>query len=257
VIEPEPTRDHTELMLKGFGATLKVEQTPEGRAVSLTGQPEIIGRRIVVPGDPSSAAFPIAAALIVPGSDIHLPNVGLNPHRIGLIETLLEMGADIAIENRREEAGEPVGDLRVRHGALKGVTVPAERAPSMIDEYPILSVVAAFAEGETKMEGLAELRVKESDRLSAMAQGLAACGVKVAEGRNSLAVTGDATRKGAPAGGVRIPVKLDHRIGMAFLVLGMAARKPVEIDDAEAIGTSFPGFVGLMNGLGAAIAKAG
>jgi len=253
VIEPEPTRDHTELMLKGFGATLKVEQTPEGRAVSLTGQPEIVGRKIVVPGDPSSAAFPMAAALIVPGSDIRLPNVGLNPHRIGLIETLLEMGADIAIENRREEAGEPVGDLRVRHSALKGVTVPPERAPSMIDEYPILSVVAAFADGETEMEGLAELRVKESDRLSAMAQGLAACGIKVSEGKDSLTVTGGK----APAGGVRIPVKLDHRIGMSFLVLGMAAQKPVEIDDAEAIGTSFPGFVDLMNDLGAGIAKSG
>ena len=213
VIEPEPTRDHTELMLKGFGATLKVEQTPEGRAVSLTGQPEIFGRKIMVPGDPSSAAFPLAAALIVPGSDVRLPNIGLNPHRIGLIETLLEMGADIAIENRREEAGEPVGDLRVRHGVLKGITVPA------------------------------------------MAQGLAACGVKVAEGKDSLTVTGDTTRKGAPAGGVRIPVKLDHRIGMSFLVLGMAAQKPVEIDDAEAIGTSFPGFVDLMNGLGAVVTK--
>jgi len=251
VIEPKPTRDHTELMLKGFGATLNVEQTPEGRAVSLTGQPEIFGRKIVVPGDPSSAAFPMAAALIVPGSDIRLPNIGLNSHRIGLIETLLEMGADIAIENRREEAGEPVGDLRVRHGALKGVTVPAERSPSMIDEYPILSVVAAFAAGETRMEGLAELRVKESDRLAAMAQGLAACGVQVAEGKDSLTVTGGK----APAGGVRIPVKLDHRIGMSFLVLGMAAKKPVEIDDAEAIGTSFPGFVDLMNGLGATVTK--
>lgn len=252
VIEPEPTRDHTELMLRGFGATLKVEQTREGRAVSLTGQPEIAGRRIVVPGDPSSAAFPIAAALIVPGSEILLPNVGLNPHRIGLIETLLEMGADIAIENRREEAGEPVGDLRVRHGALKGVTVPPERAPAMIDEYPILSVIAAFAEGETKMLGLAELRVKESDRLATMAQGLAACGIDVTEGADSLTVRGGKQ----PAGGVRVPVRLDHRIGMSFLTLGMASKTPVEIDDAEAIGTSFPGFVDLMNGLGAGIAKA-
>src|SRR5262245_16598632 len=251
VIEPEPTRDHTELMLKGFGAVLKVEQTKEGRAVSLTGQPEIFGRKIVVPGDPSSAAFPLAAALIVPGSDIRLPNIGLNPHRIGFIETLLEMGANITIENRREEAGEPVGDLRVRHGALRGVTVPPERAASMIDEYPILSVLAAYAEGETRMLGLAELRVKESDRLATMAQGLAACGVKVTEGKDSLSVSGGK----APAGGVRIPVKLDHRIGMSFLVLGMAAQKPVEIDDAEAIGTSFPGFVDLMNGLGAVVTK--
>ena len=249
VIEPEPTRDHTELMLKGFGATLTVEQTKEGRAVSLTGQPEILGRKIVVPGDPSSAAFPLAAALIVPGSDILLPNIGLNPHRIGLVETLLEMGADITIENRREEAGEPVGDLRVRHGALRGVTVPPERAPSMIDEYPILAVIAAFAEGETRMLGLAELRVKESDRLATMAQGLAACGIDVTEGADSLAVRGGKM----PAGGVRIPVRLDHRIGMSFLVLGMAAKNPVEIDDAGAIDTSFPGFVDLMNGLGAGI----
>ena len=169
VIEPEPTRDHTELMLKGFGATLVVEQTKEGRAVSLTGQPEITGRKIVVPGDPSSAAFPIAAALVVQGSELTIENVGLNPHRIGLIETLLEMGADIKIENERVEAGERVGDLRVKHGALRGVTVPPERAPSMIDEYPILSVIAAYAEGETRMLGLGELRVKESDRLGAMA----------------------------------------------------------------------------------------
>jgi 3-phosphoshikimate 1-carboxyvinyltransferase len=252
VIEPEPTRDHTELMLRGFGATLKVEQTKEGRAVSLTGQPEILGRKIIVPGDPSSAAFPIAAALIVPGSNVLLPNVGLNPHRIGLIDTLLEMGADIQIENRREEAGEPVGDLRVRHGrTLKGITVPPERAPSMIDEYPILSVIAAFAEGETRMLGLAELRVKESDRLATMAQGLAACGIDVTEGQDTLTVRGGKI----PAGGVRIPVKLDHRIGMSFLTLGMAAKKPVEIDDAEAIGTSFPGFVDLMNQLGAGITK--
>jgi 3-phosphoshikimate 1-carboxyvinyltransferase len=163
------------------------------------------------------------------------------------------MGADIAILNRREEAGEPVGDLRVCHGgALKGIVVPPERAPAMIDEYPILSVIAAFAEGETRMLGLAELRVKESDRLATMAQGLAACGIDVTEGSDSLVVRGGKT----PAGGVRVPVRLDHRIGMSFLVLGMASKKPVEIDDAEAIGTSFPGFVDLMNGLGAGIAKA-
>jgi 3-phosphoshikimate 1-carboxyvinyltransferase len=249
VIEPEPTRDHTELMLKGFGATLSVEQTKEGRAVSLTGQPELTGRHVVVPGDPSSAAFPMAAALIVPGSDITIENLGLNPHRIGLIETLLEMGASIAIENERVEAGERVGDVRVRHGALKGVTVPPERAPSMIDEYPILSVVAAFAEGETRMLGLAELRVKESDRLGAMARGLAACGVTVAEGPDWLGVTGGKR----PAGGVTIAVNLDHRPAMSFLVLGMAAAKPVVIDDGSPIDTSFPSFVELMNGLGADI----
>jgi 3-phosphoshikimate 1-carboxyvinyltransferase len=251
VIEPEPTRDHTELMLRGFGADIRVEQTQQGRAVSLVGQPELTGRRIVVPGDPSSAAFPLVAALILPGSDITLTNIGLNPHRIGLIDTLLEMGADIEILNRREEAGELVGDLRVRAGKLQGVTVPASRAPSMIDEYPILSVAAAFAEGETKMLGLAELRVKESDRLGTMAQGLAACGVDVTEGEDSLTVRGG---KGAkPAGGATIAVKLDHRIGMSFLVLGLASQKPIGIDDGAAIDTSFPGFAGLMNRLGAAI----
>jgi 3-phosphoshikimate 1-carboxyvinyltransferase len=252
VIEPEPTRDHTELMLRGFGAELTVEQTPEGRAVSLKGQPELTGRKITVPGDPSSAAFPLVAALILPGSDVTLPNVGLNPHRIGLIDTLLEMGADIQILDRREVAGELVGDLRVRASKLQGITVPAERAPSMIDEYPILSVAAAFAEGETRMLGLGELRVKESDRLGTMAQGLAACGIDVVEGEDSLTVRGGGGRK--PAGGATIAVKLDHRIGMSFLVLGLATEKPIAIDDGAAIDTSFPGFARLMNGLGAAIA---
>jgi 3-phosphoshikimate 1-carboxyvinyltransferase len=251
VIEPEPTRDHTELMLKGFGATLVVEQTKEGRAVSLTGQPEITGRKIVVPGDPSSAAFPIAAALVVQGSELTIENVGLNPHRIGLIETLLEMGADIKIENERVEAGERVGDLRVKHGALRGVTVPPERAPSMIDEYPILSVIAAYAEGETRMLGLGELRVKESDRLGAMARGLKACGVDVSEGPDWLSVKG--TGK-PPAGGAEIAVNLDHRPAMSFLVLGLAAKQPVSIDDGAPIDTSFPTFVALMNGIGAGIA---
>jgi 3-phosphoshikimate 1-carboxyvinyltransferase len=237
-------------MLKGFGATVIVEQTPEGRAVSLTGQPEITGRKIVVPGDPSSAAFPLAAALLVPGSDLTIENVGLNPHRIGLIETLLEMGADIAIENERVEAGERVGDLRVRHGALRGVTVPASRAPSMIDEYPILSVVAAFAVGETRMQGLAELRVKESDRLGAMARGLAACGVDAQEGPDWLSVTGTGR---PPAGGAAIAVNLDHRPAMSFLVMGLAAQQGVAIDDGSPIDTSFPGFTALMNGIGAGI----
>jgi 3-phosphoshikimate 1-carboxyvinyltransferase len=251
VIEPEPTRDHTELMLRGFGAEIRVEQTPQGRAVSLVGQPELTGRKIIVPGDPSSAAFPLVAALILPGSDVTLNNIGLNPHRIGLIDTLLEMGADIQVLNRREEAGEPVGDLRVRASKLQGVTVPASRAPSMIDEYPILSIAAAFADGETKMLGLAELRVKESDRLGTMAQGLAACGVDVTEGEDSLTVRGS---KGAkPKGGATIAVKLDHRIAMSFLVLGLAAQQVIRIDDGAAIDTSFPGFVALMNRLGAAI----
>jgi 3-phosphoshikimate 1-carboxyvinyltransferase len=251
VIEPEPTRDHTELMLRGFGAQLAVEQTKEGRAVSLTGQPEITGRKILVPGDPSSAAFPIAAALVVPGSELVIENVGLNPHRIGLVETLLEMGADIEIERERVEAGERVGDLKVKHGPLRGVTVPPERAPSMIDEYPILSVIAAYAEGETRMLGLGELRVKESDRLGAMARGLKACGVAAEEGTDWLAVKGSGR---PPAGGATIAVNLDHRPAMAFLVLGMAAKAPVAIDDGAPIDTSFPTFVALMNGIGAGIA---
>ena len=250
VIEPEPTRDHTELMLQGFGVDIEVKQTPEGRAVSLQGQPDIVGRKIVVPADPSSAAFPMVAALIVPGSDITLENVGLNPRRIGLIATLIEMGAVIDIENERIEAGEKVGDLRVRHSVLKGVTVPAERAPSMIDEYPILAVAAAFAEGETGMLGLAELRVKESDRLGAMARGLALCGVAVEEGKDWLLVRGAGKQ---PKGGAKIAVNLDHRPAMAFLVLGLAAKEPVTIDDGSPIDTSFPGFADLMNGLGAGI----
>ncbi|WP_374654388.1 3-phosphoshikimate 1-carboxyvinyltransferase [Dongia sp.] len=250
VIEPEATRDHTELMLRGFGVEVKVEETPEGRASSIVGQMELKGRRIVVPGDPSSAAFPIVAALILPGSEILIENVGLNPHRIGLIDTLLEMGASIEVLNARIEAGEKVGDLRVKHSQLKGVTVPAERAPSMIDEYPILSVAASFAEGETKMLGLGELRVKESDRLGAMARGLAACGVAVEEGADWLAVKGKGKR---PRGGAHIAVNLDHRPAMSFLILGLAAEMPVSIDDGLPIDTSFPGFVELMNGMGGTI----
>jgi len=248
VVEPEPTRDHTELMLRHFGVEVRVEPSEEGRVTTIVGQPEITGRRIEVPADPSSAAFPLVAALILPGSDILLKDVGLNPHRIGLIETLREMGASIEILGRREQAGEPVGDLRVRAGNLAGVAVPPERAPSMIDEFPILAVAAAFAEGETQMTGLAELRVKESDRLAAVARGLAACGVDAVEGEDSLTVQGRGRR---PAGGAAIATNLDHRIAMSFLVLGMAAERPVAVDDGGPIDTSFPGFVGLMNGLGA------
>lgn len=248
VIEPEPTRDHTELMLRHFGAGILSRDTPDGRAVTIIGQPEITGRRVDVPADPSSAAFPLVAALILPGSDILLTGVGLNRHRIGLIETLIEMGGSIVIQNRREQAGEPVGDIRVKASRLKGVSVPASRAPSMIDEYPVLAVAAAFADGETVMQGLAELRVKESDRLGAMARGLAACGVGLSEGRDRLSVTGRARK---PAGGAKIVADLDHRIAMAFLVLGMAAERPVSIDDGSPIDTSFPGFIDLMNGLGA------
>jgi 3-phosphoshikimate 1-carboxyvinyltransferase len=253
VIEPEPTRDHTELMLCHFGATVRVEQLPEGRAVTILGQPEITGRPVRVPADPSSAAFPIVAALIRPGSRVLLPGIGMNPHRIGLIDTLREMGADIAVANARTEAGEPVADLTVSAGDLRGVEVPAARAPSMIDEYPVLAMAAACANGRTVMHGLAELRVKESDRLAAVADGLAACGVEVEAGADSLTVHGTGR---PPKGGATIPTGLDHRIAMSFLVLGTAAQAPVVVDDAGPIETSFPGFTQLMNRLGAHIAPA-
>ncbi len=248
VIEPAPTRDHSELMLRHFGAEIEVEAGEAGRVVSLSGQPELSGRAVDVPADPSSAAFAAVAALIVPGSQIRLAGLGVNPHRIGLYRVLEEMGADLAFENRREQAGEPVADLTVRAGPLEGVEVPAERAPGMIDEYPILAVAAACARGRTVMRGLGELRVKESDRLAAMARGLAACGVEVEEGEDSLVVHGRGVR---PAGGATIETGLDHRIAMSFLVLGLAAERPVTVDDAAPIETSFPGFADLMGDLGA------
>jgi 3-phosphoshikimate 1-carboxyvinyltransferase len=251
VIEKDATRDHTELMLKGFGAEVTVEALPHGaKAISLRGQPELTGRAVKVPADPSSAAFPVVAGLLVAGSQVTVSAVGTNPLRCGLYQTLLEMGADITFANARVEAGEPVADLLVRASALQGVDVPPERAPSMIDEYPILAVAAAFAQGTTRMRGLAELRVKESDRLAATARGLTAAGVKVAIEGDDLIVYGDGR---PPEGGVTIAVNLDHRIAMAFLVMGMAAHRPVKIDDASAIDTSFPGFAELMNGLGARI----
>ncbi len=252
VIEAEPTRDHTELMLRHFGATVTTERLEDGAlAVSVVGQPELTGREIVVPGDPSSAAFPAVAALLRPGSEVLLPGVGMNPHRTGLYTTLVEMGANIAFENRRDEAGEPVADLRVKHGPLKGIVVPADRAPSMIDEYPILAAAAACAEGTTVMLGLKELRVKESDRLAMVADGLTKCGVKVEVGADdSLTVYG--TGK-PPQGGATVATAMDHRIAMSFLVLGMATAEPVRVDDGAFIETSFPGFVDLMNGLGAKI----
>jgi 3-phosphoshikimate 1-carboxyvinyltransferase len=248
VIEPEPTRDHTELMLRHFGVDVTVEPGPDGDRVSVVGQPEITGRVVRVPGDPSSAAFPIVAALLVPGSEVTIRDVGLNPRRTGIIDTLLEMGADIRVEGRRIEAGEPVGDLVVRASALRGIEVPAARAPSMIDEYLVLSVAASCASGRTVMRGLSELRVKESDRLAAIARGLEACGVRVEIDGDDLAVHGCG---GPPPGGATIATRLDHRIAMSFLVMGMAARAPVAIDDASPIETSFPGFRGLMAGLGA------
>lgn len=255
IVEKEATRDHTELMLKHFGAEIVVEDLPGGgRAVSLTGHPDLTGRAVAVPGDPSSAAFPMVAALLVPGSEVVLQGVGVNPLRTGLFRTLTEMGADIAFINPREAAGEAVADLVVRHSALSAVDVPASRAPSMIDEYPILAVAASFARGPTRMRGLSELRVKESDRLAAIAGGLAAAGVKVTVDGDDLIVDGDG---GAPAGGAAVAVRLDHRIAMSFLVMGMAARQPMTIDDASAIDTSFPGFVALMNGLGARLGGLG
>jgi 3-phosphoshikimate 1-carboxyvinyltransferase len=255
VIEPVPTRDHSELMLRHFGAEVRITPLADGAsAIALTGQPELTGRTVRVPADPSSAAFPIVAALLVPGSRITLPNIGLNPRRTGLIETLIEMGGDIRIENRRSAAGEPVGDLVVASSELRGVEVPASRAPAMIDEYLVLGVAAACARGKTVMRGLAELRVKESDRLAALANGLAACGVTVDIAGDDASVHGvGGNHGGAPPGGATIATNLDHRIAMAFLVMGLAAREPVAIDDGTPIDTSFPGFVALMRGAGAAI----
>ncbi len=249
VIEPQVTRDHTERMLGHFGAAVRVAPAEGGgKRITIVGQPELVAAPIVVPADISSAAFAIVAGLIVPGSEITVEGVGLNPSRTGLLASLAEMGADIAYLNERVEGGEPVADLLVRGGELNGADIPPERAPTMIDEYPVLAVAASCAKGRTVMRGLAELRVKESDRLAGMAIGLAACGVKVAVEGDDLVVEGDG---GPPAGGATIETKLDHRIAMAYLVLGLAAKSPVRIDDARPIATSFPGFVPLMNRLGA------
>ncbi len=247
LIEAEATRDHTERMLKGFGAEITTEITNEGRVITLTGQPELKPQTIAVPRDPSSAAFPICAALLVEGSDVTLPGIALNPTRAGLLDTLIEMGANIEKQNQREEGGEPVADLRVRFGPLKGVTVPPARAASMIDEYPVLAALAATAEGTTHMPGIKELRVKESDRIDAMARGLEACGVKIEESEDSLTVHG---MESVP-GGATVESRLDHRIAMSFLCLGMASKNPITVDDAGPIATSFPIFEPLMNRLGA------
>lgn len=253
VIEAEATRDHTERMLAGFGAEISTEQTREGRVITLKGQPELQAQDIIVPRDPSSAAFPVCAALIVEGSDVLVPNIGLNPTRAGLFTTLQEMGADLVFENIREAGGEPVADLRARFSDLKGIEVPAERAASMIDEFPILSVVAAYAEGVTIMHGVKELRVKESDRIDAMARGLEACGVTVEEDEDTLIVHG--LGAGGVPGGATCATHLDHRIAMSFLCLGMAAKKPVSLDDGGPVATSFPIFEGLMASLGAQIVR--
>jgi len=253
VIEKEATRDHTERMLAGFGAQVSVEQTDEGRVITLIGQPELIPQSVAVPRDPSSAAFPVCAALIVEGSEVFVPGVSQNTTRNGIFTTLVEMGADITFENQREEGGEPVADLRVRHSALQGVDVPPERAASMIDEYPILSVVASFATGKTTMRGVKELRVKESDRIDAMARGLEACGVSIEEDDDTFIVYGMGS-SGVPGGGT-CATHLDHRIAMSFLVLGMGAQKHVNIDDGGPVATSFPIFEELMGDLGAQLIR--
>ncbi len=251
VIEQEATRDHTERMLAGFGAEISTEITDEGRVITLKGQPELTGQNIIVPRDPSSAAFPVVAALLVKGSDISLPNIGMNPTRAGLFAALKLMGADIAYSNERLEGGEPVADLRVKHGPLKGITVPPEDAATMIDEYPILAVLAATASGITHMPGIKEMRVKECDRIDAMVTGLTACGIKVEESEDSMTIHGMADIPG----GATCKTHLDHRIAMSFMCLGMVTQNPVKIDDAGAIETSFPDFLPLMETLGAKFVK--
>ena len=247
--EPVPTRDHTERMLSALGA--KIVREPDGaggNVIRLTGEAELIARDVAVPADPSSAAFPVVAALIVPGSDVLVEGVMMNPHRAGLYKTLMEMGGDIEVKNQRDAGGEPVADLRVRASALKGIEVPPERAASMIDEYPVLAIAAAFAEGKTVMKGIEELRVKETDRIAAVAAGLRSNGIKVSETESSMTVDG---RAGEVEGGGHVATELDHRIAMSFLVMGLATQRPVTVDDAGPIATSFPHFDDLMRGLGA------
>ena len=253
VIEKEATRDHTERMLVGFGAELTVDETDAGRVITLTGQPELCPQDITVPRDPSSAAFPVCAALIVEGSEVLVPNIGLNPTRAGLFYSLQEMGADLTFENMREEGGEPVADLRAKYSPdMQGIEVPPERAASMIDEYPILSVVASFAQGVTRMHGVKELRVKESDRIEAMATGLRVAGVTVDEGPDWWHVHGQG---GVVKGGALAATHLDHRIAMSFLILGMGATDGMSIDDGGPVATSFPIFEPLMTQLGASISR--
>ena len=251
VTEPHISRDHTEAMLRHFGVSVEQEILDDGaHKVTLTGGTDLIAKDILVPRDPSSAAFVIVAALLTQGSDVTLPAIGMNPQRTGLITTLIEMGGDISLSNLRLEGGEEVADIRVRASQLHGIDVPPARAASMIDEYPILSVAASMATGTTMMTGVAELRVKETDRIAVMADGLAACGVDVTQGADFMSVTG-ASRP--PEGGAIINSQHDHRIGMSFLVLGMISQQPIQVDDVETINTSFPDFAGKMNAIGAAI----
>jgi 3-phosphoshikimate 1-carboxyvinyltransferase len=249
IVQDELTRDHTERMLAAFGAQISVEPLDKGEAVHVMGEVELVPCTVEVPRDPSSAAFAIVAALIVPGSDLRIPSILLNLRRIGLIQTLQEMGAQIVIENERESGGEVVGDLTVRASVLRGVEVPPDRAPSMIDEYPVLSVAAAFAEGTTVMRGLEELRVKESNRLATIAEGLRANGIAASENADSLSVEGRGP-EGVP-GGARVASNHDHRIAMSFLTMGLASKEPVSVDDTSMIATSFPEFEALMRELGA------
>jgi 3-phosphoshikimate 1-carboxyvinyltransferase len=260
VIEPEATRDHTERMLSHFGAQLRAARRQGMRAITIKGDAELTGRDVKVPGDPSSAAFLAAAALIVPGSDVTIEGVLANPTRTGFYLTLQEMGGDVTFLNQREEGGEPIADIRVRASELVGISVPPERAPTMIDEYPVLAVVAAFADGETHMHGLAELKVKESDRLAATAAGLDRNGVRARIMGDSLLVAGRKSSHGDPVGvpgGGLVATHLDHRLAMAFLVLGLASTRPVTVDDAGMIATSFPEFRSLMQGLGAQFTEPG
>lgn len=249
VIEEKATRDHTERMLSGMGAAIETKKLEDGAtAITITGYPDLKAQNLTVPSDPSSAAFIAVAALLVEGAEVVIPHVCMNETRTGLFATLIEMGADIAFENRHVEGGEEVADIRVKYSKLKGITVPVERAPSMIDEYPILAMAASVAEGVTRMEGVEELRVKESDRLAVVQAGLEANGVKVKSGEDWLEVTGGEVR-----GGAEVATHLDHRIAMSFLVLGMVAKNPISVDDGSVMETSFPGFVELMNRLGADI----
>ncbi len=250
VTEPEKSRDHTERMLRAFGATVDVTEDGEGWTIRLTGGQALTGTSVAVPGDPSSAAFPLAAGLIVPGSEVTVEGVMLNPLRTGLFETWIEMGADLTITNRRQSGGEDVGDVTARHSRLKGIVVPEARAASMIDEYPILAATAAFAEGVTVMRGVGEMRVKESDRIALMVAGLRACGVGVEEEPTGFVVTGGVVR-----GGATVHTAHDHRIAMSHLVLGLAAEDAVTVDEPGMIATSFPGFVEMMRGLGADVVQ--
>ena len=253
IVEPTATRDHTERMLTAFGAAIEIDTAEDGaRVIRLEGGRSLKPQVIVVPSDPSSAAFTIVAALIVEGSDVTVENVLLNPTRTGLIETLIEMGGDITIANQRHVGGEEVGDVRVKASRLKGITVPAARAPSMIDEYPVLAIAAAFADGATQMEGIGELRFKESDRVATVLAGLKANGIRAEDAPETLTVHGSASVEG----GGTVATHLDHRIAMSFLVLGLASEKPVTVDDARPIATSYPEFRSLMTGLGAHLADA-